>query len=174
MLSSTTCASPSSALLNAEVRTCQESIFLNPLQGDFCIFNCSRLRSSSQAGSSPTPTTFSPPAEQELFCFPLAHRKFLKVNATCSFYFNFHFTVMDDTERRTAKRSRFDQTEPEPRRSRFDRRSRSPVARKPDSARDRSPLNRGTDSATPETKKSPVDAAAAAGLSGLRIVALGL
>jgi hypothetical protein len=72
---------------------------------------------------------------------------------------------MDDTERRTAKRSRFDQTEPEPRRSRFDRRSRSPAARKPESARDRSPLSRGADSATPETKKSPVDAAAAAGLS---------
>ncbi|KAK5636600.1 hypothetical protein RRF57_012312 [Xylaria bambusicola] len=70
--------------------------------------------------------------------------------------------VMGDTERRSAKRSRFDQTEPEPRRSRFDRRSRSPAARKSDSARDRSPLNRGADSATPETKKSPVDAAAAA------------
>ncbi|KAI0874963.1 hypothetical protein GGS24DRAFT_457481 [Hypoxylon argillaceum] len=76
---------------------------------------------------------------------------------------------MDDTERRTAKRSRFDQTEPEPRRSRFDRRSRSPVARKPDSARDRSPLNRGTDSATPETKKSPVDAAAAAAAAAAKI-----
>lgn len=68
---------------------------------------------------------------------------------------------MDDTERRTAKRSRFDQTEPEPRRSRFDRRSRSPVARKLDSTRDRSPLH----SVTPETKKSPVDPAAAAGWS---------
>lgn len=72
---------------------------------------------------------------------------------------------MDDAERRTAKRSRFDQTEPEPRRSRFDRRSRSPTARKPDSARDRSPLPRGMDSAPSETKKTPVDAAAAAGLS---------
>ncbi|KAI0398895.1 hypothetical protein F4802DRAFT_611305 [Xylaria palmicola] len=76
---------------------------------------------------------------------------------------------MDDTERRTAKRSRFDQTEPEPRRSRFDRRSRSPAARKPDSARDRSPLNRGMDSATPETKKSPVDAAAAAAAAAAKI-----
>ncbi|TRX97413.1 hypothetical protein FHL15_001691 [Xylaria flabelliformis] len=76
---------------------------------------------------------------------------------------------MDDTERRTAKRSRFDQTEPEPRRSRFDRRSRSPAARKPDSARDRSPLNRGADSATPETKKNPVDAAAAAAAAAAKI-----
>ncbi|KAI0804961.1 hypothetical protein GGR55DRAFT_690903 [Xylaria sp. FL0064] len=76
---------------------------------------------------------------------------------------------MDDTERRTTKRSRFDQTEPEPRRSRFDRRSRSPAARKPDSARDRSPLNRGADSATPETKKSSVDAAAAAAAAAAKI-----
>ncbi|KAJ8105846.1 hypothetical protein ONZ43_g7260 [Nemania bipapillata] len=76
---------------------------------------------------------------------------------------------MDDTERRTAKRSRFDQTEPEPRRSRFDRRSRSPAARKPDNTRDRSPLNRGTDNATPETKKSPVDAAAAAAMAAAKI-----
>ncbi|KAI0392722.1 hypothetical protein F5Y17DRAFT_467331 [Xylariaceae sp. FL0594] len=76
---------------------------------------------------------------------------------------------MDDTERRTAKRSRFDQTEPEPRRSRFDRRSRSPAARKPDSARDRSPLSRGPDSATPETKKSSVDAAAAAAAAAAKI-----
>jgi len=74
---------------------------------------------------------------------------------------------MDDSERRTTKRSRFDQTEPEPRRSRFDRRSRSPAARKLDSTRDRSPISRGPDSATPETKKSPVDAAAAAGLSNV-------
>ncbi|KAI1745481.1 hypothetical protein F4680DRAFT_402335 [Xylaria scruposa] len=76
---------------------------------------------------------------------------------------------MDDTERRTAKRSRFDQTEPEPRRSRFDRRSRSPPARKPDSTRDRSPLNRGADSATPEAKKNPVDAAAAAAAAAAKI-----
>ncbi|KAI1172366.1 hypothetical protein F4777DRAFT_562077, partial [Nemania sp. FL0916] len=75
---------------------------------------------------------------------------------------------MDDTDRRTTKRSRFDQTEPEPRRSRFDRRSRSPAARRPDGARDRSPL-RGTDSATPETKKSPVDAAAAAAAAAAKI-----
>ncbi|GAP83721.2 putative kh domain-containing protein [Rosellinia necatrix] len=76
---------------------------------------------------------------------------------------------MEDSERRTAKRSRFDQTEPEPRRSRFDRRSRSPVARKPDSARDRSPLGRGADNAAPETKKSPVDAAAAAAAAAAKI-----
>ncbi|KAI2642180.1 hypothetical protein GGS21DRAFT_293534 [Xylaria nigripes] len=76
---------------------------------------------------------------------------------------------MDDTDRRTAKRSRFDQTEVEPRRSRFDRRSRSPVTRKPDSARGRSPLSRGTDSATPEIKKSPVDAAAAAAAAAAKI-----
>ncbi|KAI1813648.1 hypothetical protein GGS20DRAFT_577454 [Poronia punctata] len=76
---------------------------------------------------------------------------------------------MDDSERRTAKRSRFDQTEPEPRRSRFDRRSRSPPARKSESARDRSPINRGADSATPETKKSPVDAAAAAAAAAAKI-----
>ncbi|KAI0443173.1 hypothetical protein F4803DRAFT_561829 [Xylaria telfairii] len=76
---------------------------------------------------------------------------------------------MDDTERRTAKRSRFDQTEPEPRRSRFDRRSRSPAARKSESTRDRSPLNRGADSATPETKKNPVDAAAAAAAAAAKI-----
>jgi hypothetical protein len=79
---------------------------------------------------------------------------------------------MDDTERRTTKRSRFDQTEPEPRRSRFDRRSRSPAARKPESARDRSPLNKGNDSTTSETKKTPVDAAAAAGVFSLLFLSL--
>lgn len=73
---------------------------------------------------------------------------------------------MDDTERRTAKRSRFDQTEPEPRRSRFDRRSRSPPARKPDSARERSPLN--NDSKSPDPKRN-VDAAAAAAAAAARI-----
>ncbi|KAG7294262.1 hypothetical protein NEMBOFW57_004332 [Staphylotrichum longicolle] len=71
---------------------------------------------------------------------------------------------MDDAERRSAKRSRFDQTEPEPRRSRFDRRSRSPPARKPDSGRDRerSPLSRPRDTPT-DSKSPPVDPAAAAG-----------
>ncbi|KAI1327582.1 hypothetical protein F5Y16DRAFT_410197 [Xylariaceae sp. FL0255] len=74
---------------------------------------------------------------------------------------------MDDSERRSAKRSRFDQTEPEPRRSRFDRRSRSPGPRRQDSVRDRSPINnRATDSATPD---KPVDAAAAAAAAAAKI-----
>ncbi|KAK4166190.1 hypothetical protein QBC43DRAFT_343151 [Cladorrhinum sp. PSN259] len=69
---------------------------------------------------------------------------------------------MDDSERRSAKRSRFDQTEPEPRRpSRFDRRSRSPPARKPDArTRDRSPdytPRDRTPTAPPTGPKSPVD-----------------
>jgi hypothetical protein len=82
---------------------------------------------------------------------------------------------MDDSERRSAKRSRFDQTEPEPRRaSRFDRRSRSPPSHrtdKPDSShtgRDRSPLSKGRGSATPDVK-SPVDPAAAAAAAAARI-----
>jgi hypothetical protein len=60
--------------------------------------------------------------------------------------------IMTDDERRP-KRSRFDQTEPEPRRpSRIDRRSRSPLSRGPNSpARD-------------EKKKPSVDPAAAAGM----------
>ncbi|KAL0940955.1 KH domain-containing protein [Colletotrichum truncatum] len=74
---------------------------------------------------------------------------------------------MDDTERRSAKRSRFDQTEPEPRKaSRFDRRSRSPPARRSESGRERSPV--ANDHAT-EPKKSPVDAAAAAAAAAARI-----
>ncbi|KZZ98438.1 KH domain protein [Moelleriella libera RCEF 2490] len=72
---------------------------------------------------------------------------------------------MDDSERRTVKRSRFDQTEPEPKRaSRFDRRSRSPPARRSE-GRDRSPLAEETAAA----KKSPVDAAAAAAAAAARI-----
>ncbi|KAL8953220.1 MAG: hypothetical protein Q9222_000919 [Ikaeria aurantiellina] len=48
---------------------------------------------------------------------------------------------MADDERRSSKRSRFDQTEPEPKRSsRFDRRSRSPSRRESESRRSRSPL----------------------------------
>lgn len=72
---------------------------------------------------------------------------------------------MDDTERRTAKRSRFDQTEPEPKRaSRFDRRSRSPPARKSEPRRSRSPIARDTASPASEaTKKVALDPAAAAG-----------
>lgn len=117
---------------------------------------------------SPTPATLLPSAYLELHS-PVAaapdilHTLALPVAFVPSSIL--HAIAMDDTERRTAKRSRFDQTEPEPRRSRFDRRSRSPAARKSDSTRDRSPLNRGADSATPETKKNPVDAAAAAGWS---------
>jgi hypothetical protein len=70
---------------------------------------------------------------------------------------------MDDTERRTAKRSRFDQTEPEPKRaSRFDRRSRSPPAKKAEVRRSRSPVAR--DSGSPATgEKGGLDPAAAAG-----------
>lgn len=72
---------------------------------------------------------------------------------------------MEDTERRT-KRSRFDQTEPEPKRaSRFDRRSRSPHNRRAEAGRDRSPLSK--DGASEEPKKAPVDAAAAAGAQTL-------
>ncbi|KAM7200545.1 hypothetical protein V8F20_005276 [Naviculisporaceae sp. PSN 640] len=77
---------------------------------------------------------------------------------------------MDDTERRTAKRSRFDQTEPEPRRtSRFDRRSRSPP-RRSEAGRDRSPLSasRPRDSTTPDVK-SPIDPVAAAAAAAARI-----
>lgn len=72
---------------------------------------------------------------------------------------------MDDSERRTAKRSRFDQTEPEPRRSRFDRRSRSPpTKRSSEPGRDRSPLGREGDNGVAEPKKASVDPAAAAGM----------
>ncbi|RKL25176.1 hypothetical protein BFJ72_g14046 [Fusarium proliferatum] len=74
---------------------------------------------------------------------------------------------MDETERRTVKRSRFDQTEPEPKRtSRFDRRSRSPPSRRSEPGRDRSPMAKD---ATPEARKSPTDAAAAAAAAAARI-----
>lgn len=84
---------------------------------------------------------------------------------------------MDDGDRRITKRSRFDQTQPEPKKSRFDRRSRSPPSRKPDTTRDRSPLSRDGDRATPEAAKKPAsDPAAAAGealvwewLEGVRV-----
>ncbi|KJZ80412.1 hypothetical protein HIM_00262 [Hirsutella minnesotensis 3608] len=73
---------------------------------------------------------------------------------------------MADEERAAGKRSRFDQTEPEPRRpSRFDRRSRSPPTRRSE-GRDRSPLSR--DGASDATK-SPVDPAAAAAAAAARI-----
>ncbi|KAF7166478.1 hypothetical protein CNMCM5623_000133 [Aspergillus felis] len=74
---------------------------------------------------------------------------------------------MADDERR-AKRSRFDQTEPEPRRaSRFDRRSRSPSSRQPESTRTRSPLSRepyspGADDSRKSVSVDPAAAAAAA------------
>ncbi|EEH18509.2 hypothetical protein PABG_07569 [Paracoccidioides brasiliensis Pb03] len=73
---------------------------------------------------------------------------------------------MADSERR-AKRSRFDQTEPEPRRSRFDRRSRSPSTRNSDSTRERSPLSRefrspGSDDKRKPASTDPTVAAAAA------------
>ncbi|KAF4207750.1 hypothetical protein CNMCM8927_002447 [Aspergillus lentulus] len=74
---------------------------------------------------------------------------------------------MADDERR-AKRSRFDQTEPEPRRaSRFDRRSRSPSSRQPESTRTRSPLSREPFSpgADDSRKSGSVDPAAAAGMT---------
>lgn len=71
---------------------------------------------------------------------------------------------MADDERR-AKRSRFDQTEPDHRRqSRFDRRSRSPTSRQSDPARQRSPLSRDIRSPDVEasSKSDPTAAAAAA------------
>jgi hypothetical protein len=73
---------------------------------------------------------------------------------------------MADDERRV-KRSRFDQTEPEPRRpSRFDRRSRSPSSRQSEATRTRSPLSREPRSPSADTTKKSVgsDPAAAAGM----------
>lgn len=71
---------------------------------------------------------------------------------------------MADDERR-AKRSRFDQTEPDHRRqSRFDRRSRSPTSRQSDSARQRSPLGKEAPGAeAPAKPASAQDPTAAAG-----------
>lgn len=79
---------------------------------------------------------------------------------------HYGFLSMDDTERRTAKRSRFDQTEPEPKRaSRFDRRSRSPPPpRQADLRRSMSPVGRDSGSPATESSKKPViDAASLAG-----------
>ncbi|KAJ5502220.1 K Homology domain type 1 [Penicillium fimorum] len=70
------------------------------------------------------------------------------------------------------KRSRFDQTEPEPRRSRFDRRSRSPSNRQSESARTRSPLSRPlsrSPGADAPAKPSAVDPAAAAAAAAAKI-----
>lgn len=79
---------------------------------------------------------------------------------------------MDDAERPSAKRSRFDQTEPEPaRRSRFDRRSKSPPSRAAEPNRDRSPLSRGA-TGTPDgnaPSKNPMDPAAAAAAAAAKI-----
>ncbi|KAJ5963567.1 K Homology domain type 1 [Penicillium vulpinum] len=78
---------------------------------------------------------------------------------------------MADDEHRV-KRSRFDQTEPEPRRSRFDRRSRSPSNRQSESARTRSPmsrpLSRSPGAETP-AKPSAADPAAAAAAAAAKI-----
>ncbi|KZF25735.1 hypothetical protein L228DRAFT_280955 [Xylona heveae TC161] len=84
-------------------------------------------------------------------------------------------TAMEEDRR---KRSRFDQTEPardrhgsdEPRRSRFDRRSRSPSGRDSRSRRSRSPINRETASpAVDEKKAGSGDPAAAAAAAAARI-----
>ncbi|PGH27493.1 hypothetical protein AJ80_00734 [Polytolypa hystricis UAMH7299] len=77
---------------------------------------------------------------------------------------------MEDSERR-AKRSRFDQTEPEPRRaSRFDRRSRSPSSRQTDSARERSPLSKERQSPGSDGRRSaPIDPATAAAAAAAKI-----
>ncbi|GAB7355028.1 hypothetical protein MBLNU459_g5629t1 [Dothideomycetes sp. NU459] len=60
------------------------------------------------------------------------------------------------------KRSRFDQTEADPRRSRFDRRSRSPSNRDSEPRRSRSPVVRSTESPSNAEKRDPAAAAAAA------------
>ncbi|KAJ5483441.1 K Homology domaintype 1 [Penicillium desertorum] len=78
---------------------------------------------------------------------------------------------MADDEHRV-KRSRFDQTEPEPRRSRFDRRSRSPSTRQSESTRTRSPLSRPlsrSPGADTPAKPSAVDPAAAAAAAAAKI-----
>ena len=73
---------------------------------------------------------------------------------------------MDDSERRAAKRSRFDQKEPAPRTSRFDRRSRSPPPQRDrESTRERSPIrDRQTESPAKDARKPSADPAAAAGM----------
>lgn len=72
---------------------------------------------------------------------------------------------MADEERKVSKRSRFDQTEPDVKRtSRFDRRSRSPTSRNSETQRSRSPLAPKTPfSPGAEDRKTPLDPAAAAG-----------
>lgn len=60
------------------------------------------------------------------------------------------------------KRSRFDQTEADPRRSRFDRRSRSPSNRASEVRRSRSPIARNSGSPAASALQDPAAAAAAA------------
>ncbi|KAI9796797.1 MAG: hypothetical protein M1825_006506 [Sarcosagium campestre] len=77
---------------------------------------------------------------------------------------------MDDTERRSAKRSRFDQTAPESKRpSRFDRRSRSPSARDSKPRRSRSPVAREPFSPKSDERVSTADPAAAAAAAAAKI-----
>lgn len=68
--------------------------------------------------------------------------------------------MADDDRDHRAKRSRFDKTESEPRRSRFDRRSRSPSTRHSESTRTRSPDPRSPG----EAQSGALDPAAAAGM----------
>jgi len=71
---------------------------------------------------------------------------------------------MADDARRSTKRSRFDQTEPEVKRSRFDRRSRSPSTKQSESKRSKSPVVQDSPlSPGAQDIKSPSDPAAAAG-----------
>lgn len=71
---------------------------------------------------------------------------------------------MADDERRSSKRSRFDQTEPEVKRSRFDRRSRSPPSKTSEARRSRSPLvQKSPLSPGSGDRKGSLDPAAAAG-----------
>ncbi|MCJ1299083.1 hypothetical protein MMC08_001874 [Hypocenomyce scalaris] len=79
---------------------------------------------------------------------------------------------MADEERRSSKRSRFDQIEPEAKRSsRFDRRSRSPTSRNSETWRSRSPIAReqALSPASDEKKKTALDPAAAAAAAAARI-----
>lgn len=102
---------------------------------------------------------FPPSPYPDLFFDPLELLQSLIVLFTSA-----HSTMADDDHR--AKRSRFDQTEPEPRRSRFDRRSRSPSAKQSESTRTRSPLSREPRSPAVDDSGKPAtsDPAAAAGI----------
>src|SRR5215469_4741925 len=128
-----------------------------------------RSRSGAQTLSSwkkidPQRSTVQPPVANNTSIFPRSRKyePLAYILSTIILIF-----TMNDTERRTAKRSRFDQTEPETKRaSRFDRRSRSPPARKAESRRSRSPIARGSDSPVPSSaKKDGSDPVAAAGQS---------